>query len=111
MSSTTYKNVAQTNISTINSWTNLYTVPALSYVIAQPLLVCNQNNSQAQVSIRVRVAGAAADSKQVVYSSTFLDVGETKSLLIPILGASDVVEVQASQLNVSFNLSGTLNTQ
>jgi hypothetical protein len=86
----------------------LYTVPALTMASVSSLVVCNQN-SGLWIAFRVSLAvsGAADDPNQYIYYDLPLDPNDTFIATIGVgLNAGDIVRVQASNTNISFNLFG-----
>ena len=88
--------------------TNFYTVPAATTATASSFLVCNQNASVDIVfRLSVAVGGATDDPSQYLYFDLALGSNDTFVATIGIsLGTGDVVRIQSSAANVSFNLFG-----
>jgi hypothetical protein len=91
--------------------TDLYTVPAVTQVVASSLVICNQNAVAVTFRVSVAVAGAGDDPKQYIYYGQSLAANATFIATIGIsLGAADVVRVYASSTAMSFNLYGVETT-
>jgi hypothetical protein len=87
--------------------TTLYTVPAATTTVCSTLVICEKGGAAATFRLSVAVAGAADNAKQYLFYDAALTANETKAVTIGItLGATDVVKVYASTVNVVFNLFG-----
>lgn len=103
---TSYKVLGQNNPAA-DTLTTLYTVPAATEAVVSTISICNQGDVGASIRVAVRPAGEAIDPKHYLVfdrpwepkDSVFLTLGVT-------LAATDVVSVQASTPDVSFNLFG-----
>lgn len=85
----------------------LYTVPAATQTAVSTLQVCNRENVSATFRIAVAVAGAADAIAQYLYYDALVPANTSVSITIGItLASTDVVRVQASSSNLSFNLFG-----
>jgi hypothetical protein len=87
---------------------NLYTVPASTMAAISTIIICNQNPSlQTSFRISLAIGGAADDPSQYIYYDLSLDFNDTFTSSIGLgLNTGDIVRVQSSAPNVSFNLLG-----
>lgn len=87
---------------------DLYTVPTRAMSAVSTIIICNQNPSE-QTSFRISLAvgGATDDPSQYIYYDLSLDFNDTFFISIGLgMSAGDVVRVQSSAPNVSFNIFG-----
>lgn len=87
---------------------DFYTVPLATSTSTSSIVICNQNGS-VNILFRVSVAvgGSADNSKQYIYYDLALGGNDTFIATIGLsLGSGDVIRVQSSAANVSFNLFG-----
>jgi len=90
--------------------TTLYTVPALTSSIVSSIVICNRAVTGASPTFRLSIAiGGAADAvEQYLYREVGLANSSTFTAVLGLtLAAGDVVRVQTSSANFSFNLFGT----
>jgi hypothetical protein len=103
---TTYKVLGQVH-STAGANTDLYTVPSATSAVCSTLSVCNLGVTTTY-RVAVRVAGAAIEDKQFIIHDAIINADDSALLTLGItLAATDVVTVQASTADVSFNLFGS----
>lgn len=87
--------------------TTLYTVPALAQTTVSSLNVCNRTAGAVTFRVAIRVEGAALDNKQYIYFDKSVPATDTFSAVLGItLRETDVVEVYASDVGLSFNMFG-----
>lgn len=87
---------------------DLYPVPAGRQAVISTITVANRGTTSATYRIWVRVAAASLTDKQyIAYDATVLPNDAIALTLGITLAATDVVSVQASTANVSFNAFGT----
>ena|ERR1700733_3765154 len=96
-----------------NTATTLYTVPAATSTTVSSIVVCNQNPTSITFSIWVAVNGSADDGyggPQYLYynvpctgNNTFV---ATMGITLGYSSAGDIIRVQASSADVSFNAFG-----
>lgn len=87
--------------------TDLYTVPALTQVVASTLTVANRSAVATSFRLSVAVAGAADANEQYIAYDVPIAAFESQAFTIGItLGAADVVRVYATLATLSFNLFG-----
>jgi hypothetical protein len=104
---TAYKVLGQ-NAPSATTLTDLYTVPALTSVVASTLLACNRSGTPSTYRVSVAVAGAADATKQYIVYDATLNGNETQAYTIGVtLAASDVVRVYTANATVSFTLFGS----
>ena len=102
-----YKVLGQQN-PTINTLTQLYTVPTSTNTIVSSLTICNQATSNATYRVAVQPANAAITTKHYISYDTLVPSNDTIALTLGLtLAATDVVSVQANTSTVSFSLFGT----
>lgn len=87
---------------------DLYTVPVSTMTSVSSLVICNQNPDLWVVfRISLAIGGAVNDPKQYIYYDLPLDPNDTFIATIGVgLNTGDVVRVQSSGSNISFNLFG-----
>lgn len=104
---TTYKVLGQIAPSAASA-TTAYTVPSATQAVISTITACNQGTLSANVRIAVRPDGATLEAKHYLAYDVVLAAGQTAAFTLGITAdASDVVTVQASTANVSFNVFGT----
>ena len=87
--------------------TTLYTVPDLTQTTVSSLVICNRGGSGITFRVSIHVGGATADDKQFIFYDEDLAATTSRTVIIGIcLAQSDVVKVDASAANVSFNMFG-----
>lgn len=92
----------------VNSLTDLYTVPSSTSTTVSSIMVCNQNSSSSiNFRISIAVAGAADSTKQYIYYDVPLISNDTFVAVIGLtLAATDVIRVRTDTTNVSFSIFG-----
>ena len=91
-----------------NTLTKLYTVPAATSTINSSIFISNRNATATAFSMQVRVAGAAADNKQYIYTLISIPGNETFVVTAGVtLAATDEVWVLGVLATCSFNMFGT----
>ncbi len=104
---TTYKVLGQIAPSAASA-TTAYTVPSATQAVISTITVCNQGAGSANVRIAVRPDGATLEAKHYIIYDVAIAGLETVGFTLGITAdASDVVTVQASTANCSFNIFGT----
>ena len=104
---TTYKVLGQIAPSAASA-TTAYTVPSATQAVISTITACNQGTGSANVRIAVRPDGATLEAKHYLVYDVAIAAGQTASFTLGITcDDSDVVTVQASGSNVSFNVFGT----
>ena len=104
---TTYKVLGQIAPSAASA-TTAYTVPSATQAVISTITVCNQGAGSANVRIAVRPDGATLEAKHYVAYDVTVGAGQTAAFTIGVTAdASDVITVQSSTANVSFNVFGT----
>lgn len=103
-----YKVLGQTGDAFTSGSVDLYTVPAATEAIVSTLVVCNRSSADKTFKVAVRPAGASiADAHYINYDTT---VGANDTIYLTLgftLATTDVVTVDAEDVNVSFSLFGT----
>jgi glucose-6-phosphate dehydrogenase assembly protein OpcA len=104
---TTYKVLGQSAPSAA-TLTTLYTVPAATSSIISTITVANRAATAGTYRIAVRVAGAAISNAAYLVYEASLSANSTDTLTLGItLATTDVVSIQASTADFSFNAFGT----
>ena len=105
---TTYKILGQVAPST-TSETVLYTVPAGTSAVASSIAVANRSSSGV-ASFRIAISPAGASTVNSHYLYYDVPIGQNDTFIATIgitLATTDVVKVQASTVNLSFQLFGS----
>ena len=88
--------------------TDLYTVPALTSVVASSIIVCNRGATNTTFRISLAPLGAVIGNSQYLYYDVPLSKNNTFIATIGItLATTDVVRVYAGNGNLTFTLLGT----
>lgn len=103
-----YKVLGQTVPSATSTWTQIYAVPTGKEAVCSSLTVANLSTDDVLYRVRVRVAGAAANSKQTLVYDTASAAGISQALQLSMtMSAGDIVEVYATSVDIAFNLFGS----
>ena len=103
-----YKVMGQTVPSAVSTYTQIYAVPSGKQAICSSLTVANLTADDILYRVRVRVAGAAENNKQILVYDTAAAGGISQALQLSMtLGTGDIVEVYASSTSIAFNLFGS----
>ena len=103
-----YKVLGQVVPSAVNTWTQIYAVPAGKQAICSSLTVANLSTDDILYRVRVRVAGAAANDKQVIVYDTAAAAGISQAIQLSMtLGAGDIIEIYGASASIAFNLFGS----
>jgi len=103
-----YKVLGQVVPSGATTWTQIYAVPSGKQAICSSLTVANLSTDDILYRVRVRVAGAAANDKQILVYDTAAAAGISQALQLSMtLGTGDIVEVYGAATTISFNLFGS----
>jgi len=87
--------------------TTLYTVPAATSTVCSTLSVCNKAGAGDTVTVRICVAGAADNDKQLIMSGATIGANSLFTMTIGItLAATDVVKVTSTNGTSAFQLFG-----
>lgn len=104
---TTYKVLGQIAPSAASA-TTAYTVPSATQAVISTITVCNQGNASTNVRIAVRPDGATLEAKHYIVYDVAVAALETIGFTFGVTAdASDVITVQSSAANCSFNIFGT----
>jgi hypothetical protein len=88
--------------------TNLYTVPSLTQAVISTVTITNRDSGLATYRIAIRPAGASISNEHYIAFGATVAGNDTIALTLGItLGATDVITVQASTANCSFNVYGS----
>ena len=100
--------MGQTVPSAPDTYTQIYAVPAEKQAICSSLTVANLSTDDVLYRVRVRVAGASANDKQILVYDTAAASGVSQALQLSMtLGTGDIVEVYAASTAIAFNLFGS----
>jgi hypothetical protein len=103
---TAYKVLGQ--VAGAASNTNLYTVPAATSAVASTLVICNRSTTGKQYRIMVRPAGETLANKHYLTYDSVVAANDSINLTLGItLATTDVVDIYATDSNVSFTLFGS----
>ena len=103
-----YKVLGQVVPSATNTWTQIYPCPTGKEAICSSLTVANLTTDDITYRVRVRVANASANDKQILVYDTAAAGGVSQALQLSMtLSADDRVEVYASSTSIAFNLFGS----
>ena len=104
---TTYKVLGQAAPAATTN-TNLYTCPASTQTVISSITICNRGTVEASFRIFVRPnAATLANQHYVVYDTQILPQDTISMTLGITIDASDVIDVYASNANLSFNCYGS----
>jgi HEAT repeat protein len=104
---TTYKVLGQIAPSAASA-TTAYTVPSATQAVISTITVCNQGVGSSNVRIAVRPDGATIEAKHYLVYDAAIGASQTAAFTLGITAdASDVVTVQSTTANCSFNVFGT----
>lgn len=84
----------------------IYTVPAGTQAVVSSLIITNTSATPTSFLVRLKVAGAADDSKQFLAYLAPIGANEIVTIGNWCLGATDVVKVYATLATVAFNMFG-----
>ena len=88
--------------------TDLYTVPGASSAIISTIVIANRDNADATYNIAVRPSGATIANEHYLAFNVTVGGNDSTSLTLGITMAStDVLTVQASNDNLTFNAFGS----
>lgn len=91
--------------------TALYTVPAATSAVISSIVVCNRSGTAATFRVSLDQAGGGTADKDYLYYDTALAGNDSFVATIGIsLATTDVVNVYASNANLSFNAFGVERT-
>lgn len=88
--------------------TNLYTCPSSTQTVVSTISVCNRGVTDALFRIFVRPNAEALANKHYLVYDALVFAGDSINLTIGItMDAADVIDVYASNANLSFNCFGS----
>lgn len=103
-----YKVLGQVVPSAANQWTQIYPCPTGKEAICSSLTVANLTADDITYRVRVRVANASANDKQILVYDTAAAGGISQALQLSMtLSADDRVEIYAASTSIAFNLFGS----
>ena len=104
---TAYKVLGQSNPSAA-TLTTLYTCPASKETVISTIVVANQAGTSGTYRIAVRPNGAAIATEHYLVYEASISANSTVAYTIGItMDASDVLSIQGSSANFSFNAFGS----
>jgi hypothetical protein len=102
-----YKILGQT-LTTANTTSNLYSVPAATNTVISTVSICNQSNTSTSFRVAVRPTSEALAAKHYLNFDTPLPGNDTITLTLGItMGALDVLVVNAATSTVSCSAFGS----
>jgi hypothetical protein len=104
---TTYKVLGQSAPDATTA-TTVYTVPSATETVVSTIAVCNRGATGATYRIAIRPNGATLANEHYIAFDSAITANNTTMITVGItLDAADVVEVYASNTNLSFSLFGS----
>jgi hypothetical protein len=108
MASNSYKVLGQTNPTSANTESILYTVPNGFMAFASVLSICNQGATTSTVRVAVRPAGITSTAKTFILYDTYINPNDSLMMTLGLsLATTDIVSVWSSTTSFSFVLSGS----
>ena len=108
MAANSYKVLGQTNPTTANTESILYTVPSGFMAFASVLSICNQGATTSTVRVAVRPAGITSTAKTFILFDTYINPNDSLILTLGLsLATTDIVSVWSATTSFSFVLSGS----
>lgn len=87
---------------------NVYTVPASTQAVISTIVCANRSATEATFRISVRPNGASQANQHVLAFDVAIPGNDSTTLTLGItMGAADVLTVQGSTANLSWNVFGT----
>jgi hypothetical protein len=103
-----YKVLGQVVPSANATYTQIYAVPSGKQAICSSLTVANLSTDDVLYRVRVRVAGAAENAKQILVYDTAAAAGISQALQLSMtLGTGDIVEIYAASTSIAIKLFGS----
>jgi len=88
--------------------TDIYTVPSSTEAVISTIVIANRSNSDATYNIAVRPNGATISNEHYVAFNITVGQNDSTALTLGItMDAADVLTVQASSADLSFNVFGS----
>jgi hypothetical protein len=104
---TTYKVLGQLYPSA-NTASTLYTVPSATSTVCSTLSICNQGGANIFYDVAIRPAGETLAAKHYIVKTSPCVTNDSVMLTLGVtLAATDVVTVNSTGANTSFNLFGS----
>jgi hypothetical protein len=104
---TTYKVLGQIAPSAATD-TTLYTVPAATETVISTIVVANRSSGDLTYNIAVRPDGATLANEHYIAKTVTVGASDSTTLTLGLtLNAADVITVQASSGDLSFNAFGS----
>ena len=108
MAANSYKVLGQTNPTTANTESILYTVPSGFMAFASVLSICNQGATTSTVRVAVRPAGITSTAKTFILFDTYINPNDSLMLTLGLsLATTDIISVWSGTSSFSFVLSGS----
>ncbi len=103
----TYKVLGQSAPSATTD-TDVYTVPSATEAVISTIVIANRSGSDATYRIAVRPDGATIANEHYVAYDITVGAGDSTALTLGVtMNAADVLTVQASSADLSFNVFGS----
>jgi len=88
--------------------TTLYTVPAATEAVISTIVVANRSGADVTYDIAIRPDGATLADEHYIAKNVTVGLSDSTTITLGLtLGAADVVTVQASTTDLSFNIFGS----
>jgi len=88
--------------------TTLYTVPSATETVISTIVVANRSATARTYDIAIRPDGATLSNEHYIAKAVTVGASDSTTITLGLtLGAADVVTVQASTTDLSFNIFGS----
>ena len=88
--------------------TTLYTVPSATETVVSTIVVANRSATARTYDIAIRPDGATLSNEHYIAKTVTVGASDSTTITLGLtLGAADVVTVQASTTDLSFNIFGS----
>lgn len=102
-----FKVLAQSNPAATTD-TDIYTVPASTETVISSIIIANLSNSDTTYNIAIRPNNETLENKHYLAKDVSLGAADSTTLTLGItMDAADVLTVQASTIDTSFNVFGS----
>lgn len=102
-----YKVLAQSNPAATTD-TDIYTVPSATETVISSIIIANLSTSNSTYDIAIRPNNETLENKHYLAKGVTLGAADSTTLTLGItMDAADVLTVQASTIDTTFNVFGT----
>lgn len=102
-----FKVLAQSNPAATTN-TDIYTVPASTEAVISSIIIANLSSSDTTYDIAIRPNNETLENKHFLAKGVTLGAADSTALTLGItMDAADVLTVQASTIDTSFNVFGS----